>query len=248
MSEDANKANGGASSGFATTQWSLVRAANDDSAGTARGALEALCRRYWYPLYAYARRRGFQPSHAEDLTQGFFAQLLERRDLAKVDPARGRFRSFLLTAFQHFLLNQQEHGRALKRGGDRLALSLEMGDAEQRYRFEPADRDTPETLFARRWALDLLDRVRRQLRAEYVAAGKEPLYQRLQSTLAGEPTASTLAEIAAELQMSAGAVKVASHRLRQRFGLRLREEIAQTVDRPEEVDGEIRDLFEALRR
>ena len=224
-----------------------MRAANGESQASARAALEELCRSYWYPLYAYARRRGHDGASAEDLTQGFFTQLLARDDLAKADPTRGRFRSFLLTAFQNFLLNEQVRQEALKRGGRHRVLSIDSAEAAARYELEAAGGESPERLFARRWALDLLARVRRQLRDEYVSAGKGELYQRLEGVLAGQLETAPLATIAAELGLSESAVKVASFRLRRRFGERLREEIAHTVSSPAEIDEEIRDLFEALR-
>ena len=235
-----------AAAGFATTRWSLVRAANQAPVASARGALEELCRTYWYPLYAYARRRGHEPADSEDLTQGFFAQLLHRDDLAKADPARGRFRTFLLTAFQHYLINEHARAHARKRGGDQVAWQLEMTQAEVRYGSEPSDQRTPERIFERRWALDLLERVRRLVRDEYAATGKQLLFERLEGTLTGGAADAPLARIALELGMSDSAVRVASHRLRRRYGERLREEIAQTLDDPTAVDDEIRELFVAL--
>lgn len=231
---------------FATTRWSLVRAANHGPEDTVRRALEELCQAYWYPLYAYSRRRGHEPADAEDLTQGFFAQLLQRDDLAKADPARGRFRTFLLTAFQHYLMNEHARAHAQKRGGDRVAWQLDITQAETRYACEPSDERTPERIFERRWALDLLERVRRLVQDEYAATGKQSLFDRLQGTLTSGAADAPLAQIAAELGMSDSAVRVASHRLRRRFGERLREEIAQTLDDPTAVDDEIRLLFAAL--
>jgi DNA-directed RNA polymerase specialized sigma24 family protein len=232
---------------FATTRWSLVLDAGDAESPNARQALEALCRQYWYPLYVFVRRQGVEATAAEDLTQGFFAMLLERGDLGKATPERGRFRNYLLVALKHFLANERDRAAALKRGGQRVTFSLDAAAAEGRYAFEPADAEDPEALFRRQWALTLLDLVQQRLREEYVAAGNEALFARLQPLLTGERPDDTYRAIAEELGISAGAVKTAAHRLRQRFGERLREEITQTVAAEEEVDSEIRELLGALR-
>jgi RNA polymerase sigma factor (sigma-70 family) len=229
---------------FATTRWSLVIAAGGSSL-PARDALAELCRLYWYPLYAYIRRKGNAHAEAEDLTQEFFARLLERGDLAAVDPARGRFRSFLLAACNHFLSNQRDRDRTLKRGGGRQPLPLDFGAAERRYDAEPGHDQTPERLFERRWTLALLDHVLQRLQQDYEGSRKGALFQRLKGQLAGEAAAS-YAEAAAGLGLTEGAVKVAAHRLRQRYGELLRDEIAQTLDDPAAVDDEIRALFAAL--
>ncbi|MGE5191466.1 MAG: RNA polymerase sigma factor, partial [Deltaproteobacteria bacterium] len=164
---------------FATTRWSLVVAAAGNESGAARGALETLCTVYWYPLYAFVRRRGYAAAQAEDLTQGFFAMLLERGDLVKARPERGRFRSFLLTALKHFLLNEREREQALKRGGSRAPLSFDFPFAEGRFSREPSADTTPEDVFEKQWALTLLEQIQRQLRDEYTAAGKGALFDRL---------------------------------------------------------------------
>jgi RNA polymerase sigma-70 factor (ECF subfamily) len=229
---------------FATTHWSLILAARGSSP-EARAALEELCRRYWYPLYAYIRRRGHTADAAQDLTQELFARLLERDDLAALDPARGRFRAFLLTACRHFLANEHDRARTLKRGGGRRILALDLGDADRRYAAEPGHEQTPERLFERRWALTLLDQVLRVLRQRYEAAGQADLFERLKGTLTGAADGA-YAEAAAALGMTEGAVKVAAHRLRQRYRALLRDEIAQTVADPDEVDDEVRTLFQAL--
>ncbi len=229
---------------FASTRWSLVVAARGSSP-PARDALAELCRLYWYPLYAYVRRKGHNHVEAEDLTQEFFTRLLERDDLAAVDPGRGRFRSFLLAACNHFLSNQRDHDRAQKRGGGRQPLPLDFTDAERRYVAEPGHDQTPERLFERRWALTVLDRVLQRLQQDYEEAGKGRFFERLKGQLAGE-TAGSYAEVAAELGLTAGAVKVATHRLRQRYRDLLRDEIAQTLADPAAVDDEIRALFTAL--
>lgn len=233
---------------FATTRWSLVVEAAGQPSDAARGALESLCSLYWYPLYVFVRRKGYSAPQAEDLTQAFFALLLDRNDLAKARPERGRFRSFLLTAFKHFLLNEREREQALKRGGGRVVLSIDFPAAEGRYSRDLVEATIPEDIFEKQWGLMLIERVQRLLHEEYAQAGKEALFTRLQGMLSGDRLAGSHAEAARELGMTEGAVKVALHRLRSRFGNRLREEIAETVAAPDDIDDEIRDLFEALRK
>jgi RNA polymerase sigma-70 factor (ECF subfamily) len=211
---------------------------------TSRQALAELCELYWYPVYAFVRRRGHSADDAGDLTQEFFARLLETAGIAGADPARGRFRSYLLGACRHFLANQRDRAAARKRGGGRAALSLDFPDAERRYAAEPADDRTPEQMFDRRWALSLLDSVLANLAAEYAAADQASLFDRLKGSLTGE--GESYAVIAAAVGMTEGAVKVAAHRLRRRYRGRLRAAIAETVATPEDVDSEIRDLFAAL--
>ena len=230
---------------FRTTHWSVVLEAGRADSPAARAALERLCRAYWYPLYAYARRRGYPPEEAKDLTQGFFADLLERRDLTTVTPEQGRFRSFLLAALNHYLANEWDRTQARKRGGGQPALSLDDESAEDRYRLEPADPATPETLFERRWAQTVVTRAVERLQAEYTQAEKGGLFEELQGFLS-DPKAAARAEIAARHSISLNAVDVAIHRLRKRYGELLREEIAQTVSRPEEVEAEIRALIRAV--
>jgi RNA polymerase sigma factor (sigma-70 family) len=230
--------------GFATTRWSLVVAAQQGAAPEAHDALADLCRLYWYPLYAYIRRRGHDTNQAEDLTQAFFARLLEKDGLAAVTPARGRFRSFLLAACQNFLANERERANALKRGGGRV-VSLDLGDADGRYRREPDHSETPERLFERRWALTLLARVLGRLREDYEAAGKGRLFEALKGQLTGDGTAP-YAALGEELGMTQAAVKTAVHRLRRRYGELLREEIGETVATQAEIDSEIQALFRAL--
>lgn len=229
---------------FATTRWSLIRAAGHDDGFAARRALSELCELYWFPIYSFVRRRGNDHDRALDLTQGFFARLLERDGLASADPAKGRFRSYLLAACQHFLANQHDFASARKRGGGEPLLSLNLDNADSRYGLEPADGQTAEQEFERRWALTLLEQTLAGLRAEYVEAGKEALFEPLKGTLTGE--SESHANIASELGLSEGAVKVAAHRLRQRYRERLRAAIAETVDSPDEIDDEIRALFAAL--
>jgi RNA polymerase sigma-70 factor (ECF subfamily) len=230
---------------FATTHWSLVLAARDRAEASADDALASLCTLYWYPLYAYVRRSGHTPDDAHDLTQEFFTRLLEKDWLAGVDQEKGKFRSFLLASCAHFLSNEGHRVRAKKRGGGRAVLSLEATDAEGRYRTEPADDLTPEKLFERRWALALLQQVMARLREEFETRGKGELFDRLRGFLVGEK-GSGYRQAADALGLSEGSVKVAVHRLRQRYRDLLHEEIARTVDTPGEIEGEIRALFVAL--
>ena len=230
---------------FATTRWSLVAAARDPAAPAARQALADLCGLYWYTVYAYVRRRGYDHHPAQDLTQGFFTRLLEKHDLAAADRSRGRFRSFLLAACQHYLANQHDHEIAQKRGGGQSHVPLDFANAAGRYAREPAHADTPEREFDRRWALELLARAVDGLRAEYAESGRAKLFHALKGCLTGGREVGH-AELADELGMTVGAVKVAVHRLRQRYRDRLRTLIAETVAAPEGVDEEIRELFAAL--
>jgi RNA polymerase sigma factor (sigma-70 family) len=232
---------------FATTRWSVVAAAGQPDSPEAREALATLCRIYWYPLYAYARRQLPRPDDAQDLTQEFFALLLEKDYLHDADPQRGKFRSFLLTAFRRFLGKERDRARAQKRGGGRSLLPLDFQAGERQYQLEPTDHATPETLYERRWALTLLQQTLARLRHEQVNAGKEKLFEALKGTLTGDDDAEPYARIAEPLGMSEQAVKVAVHRLRRRYRELLRAEIAQTVATPEEVDDELRDLFAAVR-
>jgi len=230
---------------FATTHWSLVLAARDRAEPGAHAALASLCGLYWYPLYAYVRRRGHGADEAHDLTQEFFARLLAKDFLAGVDRGKGEFRSFLLAACNHFLANERDRARAKKRGGGRPVLSLDAADAEGRYRAEPAGGLTPEQLFERRWALALLGEVMARLRADYKGKGKGRLFDRLRGFLVGEKGAGHRGA-ADELGLSEGAVKVAVHRLRGRYRELLREEIGRTVATSDEIEEEIRELFAAL--
>ena len=216
---------------------------DDDATGTRR-ALGELIQAYWFPLYAYVRRQGAPPAQAEDLVQEFLTRLLERKDLARVDRAKGKFRSFLLAAIKHFLSNERERAAALKRGGGAPVVALDALDAEARYAIEPADEETPERLFDRRWALAVLDQVLARLRDEYGAAGKGGLYHAIEGCLTGG--AADYASVARGLKMTEGAVRVAVHRLRRRYRDLLRQEIAQTVDSPEHVEEEISYLLNCL--
>jgi RNA polymerase sigma-70 factor (ECF subfamily) len=205
-----------------------------------------LCERYWYPLYAYVRRRGYDQHQAQDLTQSFFVRLLEKGTLAAASPERGRFRTFLLTVLKHFLANEWDREHAQKRGGDRQRLALDYAAGESRWSFEPADLLTPERAFERQWALTLLDAVVARLHEELVQAGKGKQFELLKETLLGDRAAGAYAAAAAELNLSEEAVRQAAHRLRKRFRELLRAEVAQTVAAPDEIDDEIRSLFAAL--
>lgn len=215
-------------------------------APAARPALETLCRTYWYPLYAYVRRRGYSPEDAQDLTQEFFARLLQRGSLASADPNRGRFRSFLLTAMNHFLADEWDRLKAQKRGGGWRALPLETAAAETRFRLEPADPLTPERIYERRWAQTLLETVFERLRQEYEAEGKAALFAELKGCLTQARAAVSYAGLAIRLYLSEGALRVAVHRLRQRYRHLLRAEVAHTLAEPGDVDEELHYLFRVL--
>jgi RNA polymerase sigma factor (sigma-70 family) len=223
----------------------VVLSAKDQSSPRAPEALEALCTAYWHPLYVYVRRRGYTQADAEDLTQAFFAWLLNRNWLAQADQQRGRFRSFLLTSISNFLANEWDKANAKKRSAG-PTLSLQYGEAENRLILEPIDSITPEQSFERRWALTLLDQVMNRLSAEFIDEGKAELFAALKPCLLGERTAQPYATLALKLGMTEGSVKVTVHRLRQRYRQLLRDEIAQTVATPEAVEDELRYLFAVL--
>lgn len=231
---------------FPTTRWSRVIRAGDPADPGGRGALEDLCRDYWFPLYAFVRRRGLSADEAEDIVQGFLADLLERGDLVKLDQSKGRFRSFLRAACEHFLANRFGHDRAAKRGGGATIVSINQLDAESRYEREPAHELTAERLFERQWALTLLGRVLEKLEAELVQAGKGRLFESLRPVLQGESLVESYSAIGAELEMSSGAVRTAAHRLRGRYRELLRAEVGRTTDDPVAIDSEIADLLAAL--
>ena len=209
-------------------------------------ALETLCGGYWYPVYAYVRRHSAGAADAEDLTQEFFTRLLEIDFLNAVDPEKGRFRCFLLACCRHFLANERDKVRTQKRGGGRSHLSLDFSSAADRFRLEPADTLTPEKLFDRRWALTLLDKALEQLETEYRAKAPQALYERLRSALIRAPDAPAYREIAVELGLSETRVNKAAQRMRQRYKQLLRREIAATVSTPDEIEAEVRWLFEVL--
>ncbi len=233
---------------FATTRWSIVVAAGgtDDSAA-ARAALESLCQAYWYPLYAFARRQGRSADDAADTTQEFFSRLLDNKFLRSADPERGRFRSFLLTAFKRFIGQQQHRDQALKRGGGRKVLSLDFDDGERRYSLEPIDEWSAEKLFERRWALMMLEVVLQKLKTEYEGKGREELFNACCPWLTGQEMSTQYAMVAAKLGMNDGAIRVAVHRMRDRYRELLRLEVAGTVDDEQTVDDELRRLRLALR-
>jgi DNA-directed RNA polymerase specialized sigma24 family protein len=232
---------------FHTTHWTVVMAARQQDGGTAaREALASLCSTYWYPLYAFIRRQGSSPHEAEDLTQEFFYRFLERHGLVNVQSAAGKFRSFLLACLKHFLANERERAHAQRRGGGQPLIPLEGGDAETRYSLEPADHVTPEVLFEKRWAFAMLGRTLEELRLEYARGEKAELFEELQGFLPGGEDLVSRAELAAKRGVSGGAIDVAVHRLRQRFGALLREQVARTVSSEAEVGGEIRYLISVL--
>ncbi len=233
---------------FVSTRWSVVLSAGDLTSPHAATALEALCRAYWYPLYAYVRRRGHSPADAEDLTQEFFAHLLAHNWVARADPHKGRFRSFLLMAMSRFLANEWDKAHTLKRGAQIRLVPLQLDDAEPRYAQEPADTSTPEQAFEKQWALATLDEVLQHLRAEFERAGKAVLFAALKPCLIGSRETQPYAALASELGMTEGAVKAAVSRLRERYRERLKEAIAHTVASPSDVDAELRHLIRVLAR
>jgi RNA polymerase sigma-70 factor (ECF subfamily) len=230
---------------FADTRWSLIITAGGSEPG-AREALARLFQVYWPPLYAFVRRKGHSPEDAQDLVQGFCAHLMEKNGLATVDRARGRFRSWLLASLQHYLANEYDKRNALKAGGGQPLLSLDRDGAEEAYLHEPTDGLTPEHLYARHWTLAFLRHVLGLLREEYVRAGAEAQFDKLKDHLMGEPDAAPYQQLAEELGSTPGALKTAASRLRARYTRRLREEVERTVERPEDVDDELRTLLAAL--
>ena len=233
---------------FETTHWSRVLAAGSESTGRSREALAALCESYWYPLYAHLRHGGHSVEDAEDLTQGFFARVIEKGVVLAADPERGRFRSFLLASLRNYVANQRDHAWALKRGGATPTLSLDLETAERRYGDEPRDSATPGTVFDRRWALTMIQRVLAELRAESRRRGKAEVYDVLKPHLVGTDRDLSYGEIGEKLGMSETAARVATHRLRRRFAQLVRKEIAQTVATPEAVEDEIRYLLQVMAR
>ena len=231
---------------FVTTHWSVVLAAGHGDTTRAADALARLCQTYWYPLYAYARRRGCPPHDAQDLTQEFFARLLEGNWVAKADRQRGRFRSFLLSAMKHFMANEWNKARTQKRGGGQPFLSLNDDSAEHRYRIEPAEKATPESLFERGWALTLLEGVLARLEEEYRREGKQAWMEAMSPVLTTDRGAIDYAEMAHRLGVTEAAARVAVHRLRQRYRQLIRAEVACTVASPEEVEAEMHHLFQVL--
>jgi len=237
----------GEQSAFPSTRWSRVVAAVDLATPDARSALAELCTAYWYPIYAFVRRKGNDAEKSLDLTQSYFARLLEKGVLAAADRRKGRFRAFLRADCEHFLIDQHRHEKALERGGGVALIPIDAQNAEGRYLYEPADAMTPDRLFDRAWAVTLLDRVLELLAAKYAASGRAELFAHLKVVLTegkGVVPAATLAE---RLGTSEGAVHVAVHRLKKRYRAILQEQVAATLDDPAQIDDEIRDLFEAIR-
>lgn len=228
---------------FRTTRWSVLLAAGQSPSAEAREALETLCRAYWYPVYAYIRRLGYGPEDGQDLAQGFFARLLERDFFARAQKERGRFRSFLLTALKHFLGDERDRAGAAKRGGGRCFIVLDGEQAEALFGREVAVRETAETLYERRWALTLLEQVFRQVQADYRGEGRADEFALLEQFLPGREGEIGYAEAAAKLGVAEATVRSDVHRLKQRLRARLREEIAQTVAGPADVDDEMRHLM-----
>ncbi|MHB8524141.1 MAG: RNA polymerase sigma factor [Limisphaerales bacterium] len=228
---------------FATTHWSVVLMAGQSDSPHAAEAQEKLCRTYWYPLYVYVRRQGNSPEDAQDLTQEFFARLLVKNNLAKADRDRGKFRTFLPGSLKNFLVNEWKRAGRLKRGGGVEFLSIDANVAEDRYAAEPANEFNPDAAYEQSWAVTLIERVLAVLRQEYTAADKARLFEELKGFIWGGKSAASYAEIAGRLNPTEGSLKVAVHRLRQRFRELLRAEVANTVARPEDVDGELRHLI-----
>ena len=231
---------------FRTTHWSVVLAATREPSPEATEALAELCQTYWYPLYAYVRRKGYEVADAQDLTQGFFARVLEKNYMGAVDRRKGKFRSFLLASLEHFLAKEWTRAHRLKRGGGQTIIPLDSSDTEHRYRLEPADDWTAERIYERRWALTVLEQAMFALEREYSAAGKQRLFEELRPFISGEDEDLSYGDLARRLQMGGAAVRMAVHRLRQRYGEAVRNEIARLVQRPEEIEDELRHLFGAL--
>jgi RNA polymerase sigma factor (sigma-70 family) len=242
----SNPNDGTGGSSFQTTNWGRIEVARGDDLSQAGRALAELCSAYWYPIYAYIRRRGNDADRAQDLTQGFFLSLLERDFLEAISPERGRFRAFLLASCRNYLISEYDRDRAAKRGRDRIHFSIDLVDAERRYAHEPAHFQTPERIFERRWALTVLDRALNRLETEMAESGKRTLFEQLAPILTGVVDSVTYASVAETLSMTEGAVKVSAHRFRRRYRELIRAEVAGTLDGPQDVDDEIRELLAAL--
>jgi RNA polymerase sigma factor (sigma-70 family) len=240
--EDAGR---GEAAPFTTTHWSVVLEAQGGSPA-AQEALEKLCRTYWRPIYSFVRRQGIGPEEAEDLTQGFFALLLERKDLTAVRKEKGRLRSYLVASLKNFLTDESRHAMAIKRGKGQRLIPLEGLSADERFLMEPADPVTAEQIYERRWASAVLERVLSRLKDEYRAAGHAALFDSLKQLLPDEPGAPSQADIAAQLGMTENAVRQAFHRFRRRYQLLLREEIAHTVATPSDIEDELRHLISVV--
>ena len=232
-------------SSFSATHWTLVLVAGSDASG-AHQAIAELCERYWEPIYAFARRSGMSPEDAEDAVQGLFADLLERSAFQQVDRAKGKFRSFLLAAFKNFASHERERMHAQKRGGGIAPIALDAHEAEARFALDPADDLSPDKLYDRRWARVLLDRAQKRLAGQYAASEQAALFEHLRPVLGASRARVDYATMSAALGMSEGALKVAAHRLRERYRSVLREEVASTVASAADIDLELRHLIEAL--
>ena len=239
-------ASGAAAVQFTATHWSVVLAARDGASTHAHTALEQLCRTYWYPLYAFVRRKGHSAHDAQDLTQGFFAHLLQRRFLENVGPLKGKFRSFLIAALNHFLSDEWDKARAAKRGGGQTFISLDDHDAEDLYLAEPDSNMTAEKIFEQRWALALLAQAFARLRGEFAAARKTREFDHLKVFLSTPTSDGAYDAVAVELEMPVASVAVKVHRLRQRYGELIRAEIADTVASPADIEEEMAHLFDAV--
>lgn len=236
------------SAAFRTTQWTVILEAANPDALSDGAAFSSLYQAYWYPLYAYVRRRGFVSAEAEDITQNFFTRLVSKEALSGIKRDGGKFRSFLLRSLDNFLANEWDRAQAQKRGGGQRVLSFNVEEGEALFLLEMADAETPESLFEKRWALAVLEHVTAQLRSEFEAAGKGNLFDQLRPLLQGDRSGPAYATIAAQHKMTEGAVKVAVHRMRHRYGELLWEEIARTVSSPAEVDEELRYLISVVGR
>jgi len=246
MPESEQESDAAAPRVFATTHWSVVVAAGQGQSVPAQRALETLCRAYWYPLYAYVRRKGYKPEEAQDLTQEFFAQLIAKDHFRLADRNKGKFRGFLLATLDYFLAREWSRAHRQKRGGQFTFVSRDEQPAEERYRLEPADHETPEKLFLRQWTLTVLKQAMNALQKECEANDKAPLFREAKNLISGERHGAAYSQISKSLNMGEGAVRVAVHRLRQRYGELLRCEVAHTVAKEEEVDEELRYLFHVL--
>jgi DNA-directed RNA polymerase specialized sigma24 family protein len=241
-----NDALGDPAAGFHTTRWTMVLACGEADTSEGQQALADLFRTYWYPLYAYVRRSGYSEADAEDLVQGFCVYLQEKHAIAKADPLRGRFRSFLLTSLKNFLSHERDRAQAEKRGGKQRFVFLDAAEAHERYRLEPAHSLTPDAIFETRWAHALLERTLAQLRTDFAARGKQRLFEALQSFLTGDPKEQSYQAAAAALGLPLSAIKTSVHRMRSDYRARLREEIGRTVSTPDEIEDELRHLRKVL--
>ena len=231
---------------FTTTHWSVVLAAADSESCDAADALAQLCNSYWYPIYAYVRRKGYEVADAQDLTQEFFARFLEKNYLGGVDRRKGKFRSFLLGSLEHFLAKEWTRNHRLKRGGGKVIIHWDAFEAEERYSLEPPDNWTAERIYERRWALTVLEQAMAALSSEYSVAGKKALFEELRPFISGDDDDISYDALAERLKMTEGAVRVAVHRLRQRYADAVRNEVGRIVQRPEEIEEELGHLFAAL--